>query len=327
MPGGIIIIPCDNDSSPPLQFQPDGTFTIVQFTDLHYRNGNRHDLRTIQLMREVLDFQPPDLVVLTGDVIDGGFCRDPLHAYASVAEPIIQRNLPWAAVFGNHDDEGSASREQLMAAMHKLPRCLSVSGPETVSGVGNYILTIDADDTPAARMFFLDSHAYADKKQRHYAWIRQDQIDWFLALPHDLPALVFLHIPLPEYDLAWSNAASSGGKNEPVCCPKFNSGFFNAIKTTGDVMGVFAGHDHTNDFCAKLAGVQLCYGRAGGFSTYGKRGFSRGARIIKLTRNLRTFETSVLRDGHLHHHSFEKQNRSDPGGREANRFPAPARLR
>src|SRR5271168_3274715 len=100
-----------------LSFNPDGTFTITQFTDLHYRNGEADDVRTLRLMSDVLDAERPNLVVLTGDVIDGSFCQNPIQSFANAVRPIVDRGLRWAAVFGNHDDEGSASRGQLMASM------------------------------------------------------------------------------------------------------------------------------------------------------------------------------------------------------------------
>ena len=117
-----------------LRFRPDGTFTIVQFTDLHWQNGEPADLQTAKLMAEVLDTERPDLVVLTGDVIYGSDCRDPLKSWSDAVAPIIERHLPWAAVFGNHDDEGSATREQLMAHQMTLLGCLSFPGPAGTSG-------------------------------------------------------------------------------------------------------------------------------------------------------------------------------------------------
>jgi len=277
----------------PLEFRADGTFTIIQFTDLHYRNGERADRRTLQLMKQVLESIKPDLVVLTGDTIDGGFCRDPVASFASAVQPIIDHRLPWAAVFGNHDDEGSAKRGQLMAAIRRLPGCLADAGPAEISGVGNYVLPVTAHGAPAVNLWFLDSHAYADSTGKTYDWIKQDQIDWFLENATDLPSLVFFHIPLPEFDDVWNTGACIGEKNEPVCCPRFNSGLFAAMKSAGNVMGVFVGHDHTNDYAGDLAGIRLCYGRCTGYSSYGRTGFERGARVIRLRAGRRGFETWV----------------------------------
>jgi hypothetical protein len=300
-------------------------FSIAQFTDLHYRNGEAADRETHRVMNHVLEIEKPDMVILTGDILDGGFCRDPIQSITNALQPIIARNLPWAAVLGNHDDEGLADRSQLMAAMQRLPGCLAESGPKNLSGVGNYFLTVAPGAStpilryteepgsagvrpgssvylrtgaePTFRLFFLDSHAYADRNAKEYAWIKQDQIDWFHSAPHDLPALVFFHIPLPEYDDVWNTGNCTGSKHEPVCCPKFNSGFFNALKSTDDVLGTFVGHDHTNDYIGNLDGIKLCYGRATGFSSYGRAGFPRGARIIRLISGDKAFQTSVRLDG------------------------------
>jgi hypothetical protein len=293
----------------PLHFREDGSFTIVQFTDTHWQNGELPDLRTAQLMADVLDAERPDLVVLTGDVIFGSGCKDPLQSWTGAVMPIIERNLPWAAVFGNHDGEGSATREQLMTHQQTLPGCLSVPGPTNISGIGNYILPIaNRPQTPKTGtdpvfdkrlpgigLYLLDSHAYVNRARKEYAWIEQDQIDWFAKTSAELavPSLVFFHIPLPEYNDVWNAGGCEGSKYESVCCPKTNSGFFSALKASGNVLGTFCGHDHVNDFCGELGGVRLCYGRATGFNTYGGRGFQHGARAIVLREGVRGFKTHV----------------------------------
>ncbi|MFD1904519.1 hypothetical protein ACFTAO_37175 [Paenibacillus rhizoplanae] len=46
-----------------LSFRPDGTFTIVQFTDLHWMDGRAEDQQTRELMELVLKAERPDLVI------------------------------------------------------------------------------------------------------------------------------------------------------------------------------------------------------------------------------------------------------------------------
>jgi hypothetical protein len=113
-----------------------------------------------------------------------------------------------------------------------------------------------------------------------------------------LPSLFFFHIPIPEYDEVWDHHTCCGVKYEPVCCPRVNTGLFAAMHEMGDVIGVFVGHDHINDFEGDLYGVKLCYCRGTGFNTYGKEGFPRGARVIRLAEGKRCLETwQVLSDG------------------------------
>ena len=46
---------------------------------------------------------------------------------------------------------------------------------------------------------------------------------------------------------------SIGIRREKACAPALNSGLFTAIKgKTGDVMGVFVGHDHDDDYAVLL---------------------------------------------------------------------------
>lgn len=63
-------------------------------------------------------------------------------------------------------------------------------------------------------------------------------------------------------------------------------------------MGTFAGHDHVNDYWGTKQGIRLCYGRATGYNTYGREGFSHGARVIRLQQDKKEFETWLrLEDG------------------------------
>lgn len=300
---------------PDLRFRADGTFTIAQFTDLHVKNGEPADEQTLALMAEALEAEKPDLAVLTGDVIDGKHCQDPAAAWRFATRPLVERGIPWAAVFGNHDDEGSLSRAQLMEVQRALPHCLSQRGPEDVSGVGNYVLSILGNSgQPAATLYFLDSNTYAETEIAGYGWIRRDQIAWYLrtaqalreARPETprgfprgepLPALAFFHIPLPEYNDVWDLHICYGHKYEPICSPLLNSGFFAALHEAGDVMGTFVGHDHINDFVGELYGIRLCFGRGTGFNTYGRQGFKRGARLIQLQEGVRDFRTWLRLEG------------------------------
>ncbi|MDI9549890.1 MAG: metallophosphoesterase family protein, partial [Chloroflexota bacterium] len=211
-------------------------------------------------------------------------------------------------VFGNHDDEGGMTRAELMALQRTLPYCLSVAGPADVSGVGNYVLPVCSagGEKTAATLYFLDSNSYAETQIGGYGWLRRDQIAWYLQTAQalaaanggePLPALAFFHIPLSEYNEAWDLHVCYGHKFEPVCCPLINTGFYAALHEAGDVMGTFVGHDHVNDFVGDLYGIRLCYGRATGFNTYGRQGFTRGARLIQLREGVRDFRTWLRLEG------------------------------
>jgi hypothetical protein len=281
-----------------LRVRPDGRFVMLQLTDLHLGASAASDRRTRALVERVLDAEPPDLVVLTGDILEGSRATRPGASLRHGLGPILERGLPWAPILGNHDDEGRLPRRRVFDLMRALPGCLGRPGPAGVSGVGNYVLRVRGRATPTAFVLFMfDSHAYAPSGPGTYAWVRPDQIAWYrrCRLDRRVPALAFLHIPLPEWDLAWREGyARRGRRNETPCSPALNSGLFAAFVERGDVIGAFCGHDHGNDYAATLHGVRLVYGRATGSGGYGLPGFPRGARVIELREGVRSFETRVL---------------------------------
>ncbi|WP_276353118.1 metallophosphoesterase family protein [Cohnella caldifontis] len=290
-----------------LRCRDDGTFTIVQFTDLHWQNGEPEDLRTRELMERVLEAERPDFVVFTGDLIYGGGCADPRESLRAAAAPAAESGLPWAAVLGNHDGEGAVSRPELMKTLAELPGNANGPGAEGVDGVGNAVLCVeDTAGTAAAALYFLDTGSYSPVPEiGGYDWIRRSQIDWFLAQSRTLnernggrplPSLVFFHIPLPEYEQVWKSQTCYGRRQEIPGYPRVNSGFFSAMLEAGGVMGTFCGHDHLNDYWGELGGIRLGYGRATGYHTYGRKTFPRGARVIRLRQGEPGFETWVRLD-------------------------------
>ncbi|MDQ6422308.1 metallophosphoesterase family protein [Paenibacillus sp. LHD-117] len=288
-----------------LKFRQDGTFTIVQFTDMHIGDDKEEDRerdgRTAALVKRIIASEKPDLVVLTGDMIWSHGVPDPKASFRRAIAPVVASQVPWAAVFGNHDAEAGVSREELLAIQQENESCLSVAGPADLSGIGNYVLTVKSGDEAknAAALYFFDSGINAPESIGGYDWIKPDQVYWYTRQSvrlaelagHSLPSLAFFHIPVPEYEEAWRGERVEGVKEENVESPKINSGLFAAMVQMGDVMGAFVGHDHDNDYCGTLHGIRLCYGRVSGYNCYGK--LRRGARVIRLTEGKKEFETWI----------------------------------
>lgn len=297
-----------------LTFRQDGTFTIVQFTDIHWVDGCEADRRSQALMELILDEERPDLVVYTGDVLYTGKvaegrqpCLDPAGAFRDAVGPAERRGIPWAYVFGNHDTEQFISREQLAAEAERFSCSVSSRGPEHLSGFSNFALPIvGRNGKEAAVLYGFDTGAYSRlSRVRGYDWIRRDQIDWYTQQAFmyrgrnggdALPALAFFHIPLPEYRQVWEQEVCYGNRYEDICSSSVNSGLFAAMVETGDVIGTFCGHDHVNDYWGALHGIRLCYGRATGYNTYGRAGFPHGARMIRLREGERDFDTWLRLD-------------------------------
>lgn len=304
-------IPALNAQERELKFNKDRRFKIVQFTDVHWVYGNDASQEAATLMAEVLDAERPDLVVLTGDLV---YAKPAGKALQKVLEPILKRGLRFAVTWGNHDDEHDMARAQLSHFIEDLPGNLS-STTEGISGITNYILPIEASegDYDAATLYIFDSHSYSNiKGVKGYGWIENDQIEWYKKSSKSftaknqgkpLPSLAFFHIPIPEYREA---AASSGNfmvgtRKENVCSPEINTGLGAAMLECGDMMGVFVGHDHVNDYVTTWRGILLCYGRfTGGNTVYNNIPGGNGARIIELSEGERSFKTWIrLKDGKI----------------------------
>lgn len=280
-----------------LRFNEDGTFKIVQFTDLHVGSrSSEADRKTFARIDAVLEAEKPDCIVITGDLINSWDVESTASLYHDVLSHFDEWNIPFAIVYGNHDSEKNITREELVEIQQQYKNCVAKRGPADIHGVGNYSLKIQAAESEQVKsvLYFLDSRDYAPKEIGGYGWIHQDQVNWFAEEAKQyrgIPSLAFFHIPLPEYRDVWSHGKVMGIKREEICAPKVNSGLFSAIVESGDIMGTFVGHDHDNDFCGELHGVSLCYGRVAGYNTYGD--LERGARVILLYEGKREFTSWI----------------------------------
>ena len=289
---------------PALEFNSNGRFKIVQFTDIHmkeYNDATRDS--AMNVIVTVLHAEKPDLVILTGDVATS---RNMEAAWSTVVRPMIDVRIPWAAVFGNHDGEHTFSNKEIMEFLLTLPYNCSQVGPAYINGAGNYVLEIkgSTDKKEKALIYCLDSNAYTEDRKNpelgKYDWIRFDQIKWYRETSraytmkngnNPLPALAFFHIPLPEYDVVAKLETTVGVKFENVASPVINSGMYNAMLEMKDVMGVFVGHDHDNNYIGALNGICLAYGCKTGFESYGK--LDKGARVIELHEEGRRFDSWI----------------------------------
>lgn len=315
---------------PVLHVRKDGKFKILQVADLHMSTGLGvcrdpvppslddsgkcdADSRTLAFIRSVLDLENPDLVILSGDQINGETSPDTQSALFKFAHLFITHKIPFATIFGNHDNEGSiSSREVLMQLTQSLPYSLSEPGPPTIDGTGNYHVEVLARGTSthsALTLYLFDTHGYSpdERQYRGYDWIKKSQIDWFKSTAQSLERspphrdythmhmdMAFIHIPLPEYRNTGDIVAASGTWREPPTAPAFNSGFKSALVEEG-VLAVSCGHDHANDYCALAKGegdhqgkpeLWMCYAGGAGLGGYGGYdGYRRRVRVFEFDMN------------------------------------------
>ncbi|KAG6866553.1 hypothetical protein C0991_002038 [Blastosporella zonata] len=204
--------------APPLHFTRSGKFKIMQVADLHYSvsqglcrdsdlNPCEHsDNLTNTLMGRALEAEMPDLVVFSGDQLNGQRTTwDAKSVLAKFAKAVTAKGIPWAAVFGNHDEEDGMTKEDQIMLMKGLPYSLVDRGPKDVHGVGNYVLKVlsaDTSKTHLLTLYFLDSGSYAKGYWEFFGFI-PTAYDWIREVNTLLLANGFTLIPLVKSQINW----------------------------------------------------------------------------------------------------------------------------
>ncbi len=288
----------------PLRVRPDGGYRILMMSDAHLKKDKEE--RTVRAIEKLIDRTRPDLVLLNGDNVAAFTCQAEFESLlARLVSPMETRRIPWAHVFGNHDQTPEVPKAVQEKAYERYPWCVSMAGPEELPGSGNYFLTILNDrDEPVFGVWGIDSQqdfksqtvplaypgdlywdvmmpspivSYSD-----YDLIRFEQVMWYwntsVALEklcgHKIPSLMMFHIPLIEFHGMLRNACRTklrGEYNERLSTSEINSGIFAAAFQRGDVKAMFAGHDHINTFDGVYCGIRMGFDGSIGFEGYGCR--------------------------------------------------------
>ncbi len=307
-----------------LQFGSDGKFQIMVFADI--QDDAPVEETTIQLMKEALAKYSPDLVVYLGDnaVKEGVY-----DTIREIVAPTVEAGVPFALVFGNHDQE-YGEKETLLTYYQEFggELCLTTDAVPELYGCGNSNLTVKSSDgtKTALNLLFIDSgSSNPDKEVGGYDYVHEDQVEWIRSTAEELkaenggeyvPAILFQHIIMPEvYEILYPKLPFNIGKDYTVngttyfpvpffsrhtgvilepCSPSFNSvGEFDACVETG-VFATFHGHDHVNDFTTNYKGIDIVNIPTVGYQAYSDA-ISRGVGLITLDENdLTNFDYKTL---------------------------------
>lgn len=132
---------------PSLQFNSNGNFKILQIADLHFSVGEGKcrdivnetacststedsDEATLRWLNPLIDETEPDLIVLTGDQLNGQETSwDAVSVLYKVNSLFKGRKIPWTAVYGNHDSETTdLDRRTQMRLMQEFPFFIGSAG-------------------------------------------------------------------------------------------------------------------------------------------------------------------------------------------------------
>lgn len=134
-----------------------------------------------------------------GDNIFGSTANDAAESLLEAFGPVMKSGIPWAAVLGNHDQESTMTREELMSFLSLMDFSLSQTYPSVegsslpdkqvavpkIDGFGNYDLRIQGApgshfaNSSVLNLYFLDSgdRAFVNGV-RTYDWIKESQLSW-----------------------------------------------------------------------------------------------------------------------------------------------------
>lgn len=305
-----------------------GKFKIMQIADIQEDYPVNPD--TIRLIDLAVEKEKPDLVIFTGDQLQGYsscYKKDTYNRVHKVITefitPLVKRNIPFALTFGNHDDDCAVGKNAQIEIYRSFPGC-TLGKKHSKDDPGTRYLNIkdSKGEKDILALYLIDSN----KKEADgaYSPVRKDQIEWLEKVREEngyLPALAFQHIPVPEFynvlrrvpfytrgaleaykdkkNTFWVLPGKGGFMGETPAAPVINNGEFESLKKHGDIMGLFVGHDHNNSFVRTLDGVSLGYTQGSGFNTYGP-GDKRGVRIFLLDeKDIRSFKTYTVTIGEL----------------------------
>lgn len=300
-----------------------GSFKIMQIADVQENYPLNED--TLKLIELSVEKEKPDLVIFTGDQISGysacykNDCETKVKsAINGFLAPLVKRNIPFTFTFGNHDDDCKMSKAAQADYYESFPNCI-MGQNRCVQDRGTHFLTLkdSKGEKDIYALYIIDSN----KKEADgsYSPVKEEQLTWLQKAREEngyLPALAFQHIPVPEYynllkkvsfftkgrveayksrkNTFYILPGSEGFMGETPAVPEINSGEFDVLKSHGDILGLFVGHDHNNSFVRNLEGIDLGYTQGAGFNTYGP-GKKRGVRVFVLNENdLKNYQTYTV---------------------------------
>lgn len=274
---------------------------------------------TIKLIDAGLDRAQPDMVIYSGDQIWGKHAfkgnKDVVRrVLGELVHPVVDRGIPFAVCFGNHDRQVGLTNEEQFAIYKEFDSFIGESD-EGIDGVGNHCFEITDAGEIKYLIYTIDSHS---SLKVGYDNVHQNQIDWYRAVRDKyeqstgtpVPSVVIQHIPVcevfrlmhrvprskrgavrgfrthdGEYFMLTQGAVNeSGFMRESPADPQENSGEFDAFTEKGEVKGLYFGHDHNNSFHGDIDGIDVGYTQGCGFNVYGP-GIDRGVRVIDLFSN------------------------------------------
>lgn len=256
------------------------SFKVMQVTDLHLSYGfDSNDRKTFKKLSKYIDDEKPDLIVVTGDVAMTIYTKTVIKKMIKFFE---SKKIPWTITIGNHERDFTSIISVVNLLMNSKTNYLRFHygpNPSADFGYSNFKVQITKNNNQFLNIYLMDSKDLrrdGEKGENQYDYFSNEQVSWFNDnLSNDtVKSLAFMHMPIVQYE------NYEGIPNETIWPQGKDTGFFDAILNNDKkTVGIFAGHDHTNNFSFYYKDILLAYGISTGYNAYGKK---KGVRMIEV---------------------------------------------
>lgn len=262
-------------------------------------------------IKETIEKTHPDLILLTGDIVYGEF-DDSGRVWESFVEFMDSFGIPWAPVFGNHDNESKKGVDWQCEVLENAENCLFVQ--RELTGNGNYTVGISQGGELKRVFFMLDSNGCGNVSAESEAnghtvssiGFGRDQMVWYTEVAEEIreasPDTKFtfaFHIQLAAFADAYEQYGFKNGSasKNPINIdelPNKKDGDFgylgqdfavwddqyivwNSFKELG-VDSVLVGHEHCNSASVVYEGIRCQFGQKS--TEYDQTNYKSGNKII-----------------------------------------------
>lgn len=248
---------------PVLYTDNDGKFTVLQFSDTHFTTGlSWNDVKVLRKMEELTLKYKPDIVVVSGDMLDDGESgaynkKFSLDKVIGLFESLEQY---WAYIPGNNDGIKYGTSADVVAYLSQSEYCLCADEKD-ISGGAQYTIDISDGEKTVHSFVFLDTMDYDNEDDEHiYGYVHEDQVEWCrnavnekIRYNEDIILSVFIHENTPNFAKAATDGeaykddySTLDEMKEEYNIPK-NAPLDTIFEESGRVGLVSMGHSHPKE--------------------------------------------------------------------------------
>ena len=295
---------------------------ILQITDPQITEGGTEQLNSkcFKYIDYAIEESQPDLIIVTGDIIYGRYDQNGALLSALI-DYFEEKEIPWAPVFGNHDNESAKGTDWQCEQFEEAEHCYFVRR-ENLGNNGSYSIGFTVGGTLVRVLYMLDAGGCTmiDGTDRsapmaltdaQLNWLKETQesaakfagntVSGFVAM-HYMPSFIATSVmtkykenitQLREYAIPENQDGDFGGFGGKFSRTFDRDQSYYNFLTENGIDGIFAGHEHLNDASVFYEGVRLTYGlKSSEYDSF---------RFDKLGGTLITLEGTAYSVGHIYY--------------------------